>query len=153
PPPSVLDTMVVDALQSARTKEEEAAVYYGPVLVATPPITLYLASSYAPKATPRPRAAAAVYGGENSRMNRSASVPGAQTDARAALFAVTLAVLAAPKDRTLRISTASQYVVRSFCYWAGTNATRGWPCKNADIIRVTAELLRARPAGVTFYYL
>ncbi|KAJ7925163.1 hypothetical protein B0H13DRAFT_1600624, partial [Mycena leptocephala] len=142
PPPSVLDTMVAEALASARTKEEEAVVYYGPILAMTPPTSVYLASSYNPK---HKQAASAIYWGENSRMNKSSLVPGSQSDARAALYAVTLAILTAPQDRALSITTVSENAIRAFCYWAGANATRGWPGQNSDILRVTAELLRARP--------
>ncbi|KAJ7187851.1 hypothetical protein C8R46DRAFT_844280, partial [Mycena filopes] len=99
---------------------------------------------------PDARGGCGVYWGENSAGNASSAVPGEQTDARAALYAVILAITRAPRERTLTIYSGSQYAIRSFCYLAAGNATRGWPCKHADLIRAGAELLRARPAVVIF---
>ncbi|KAJ6630569.1 ribonuclease H-like domain-containing protein, partial [Mycena sp. CBHHK59/15] len=115
-------------------------------------VHVYVASSCVAAGKPNVRAGSGVYWGPNSSLNRCSSVPAKQTDGRAALFAVTLALLVAPKDRTLIIYSSSQFVIRTFCYWTGTNYTEGWPCKNADIIKATAELIRDRPAGVIFRY-
>ncbi|KAJ7656984.1 hypothetical protein DFH06DRAFT_917110, partial [Mycena polygramma] len=115
-------------------------------------VNVYLASSCAATGKPNMKAGSGTYWGPNSPRNKCSSVPGAQTSGRAALFAVTLALMSAPLDRTLVIYTTSQFVIRTFCYWVGRNYTEGWPCKNADIIRVTAELIRSRHAGVVFRY-
>ncbi|KAJ7168126.1 hypothetical protein C8R43DRAFT_876833, partial [Mycena crocata] len=144
--------MVRDALDSSRTPAEENRYYYGPVLVQTDPLHVYVASSCVSAGKPNARAGSGVYRGPNSRWNRGSSVPGRQTDGRAALFAVMLAVETAPEDRTLVIYCTSQFVIRTFCYWVGSNYTQGWPCENADIIKRTAELIRKRPAGVIFRY-
>ncbi|KAJ7647986.1 hypothetical protein FB45DRAFT_733256, partial [Roridomyces roridus] len=96
------------------------------------------------------RAGCGIYWGPNHRNNKGSSTPGGQTEARAALYAVTLALLMAPEDRTLVIYTPSLAVIRTFCYWTGSYYTEGWPCKNADIIKATAELIRNRSAGVIF---
>ncbi|KAJ7876023.1 hypothetical protein B0H13DRAFT_1579530, partial [Mycena leptocephala] len=113
---------------------------------------VYVASSCVSSGKPNVKAGSGAYWGPNSKWNKSSSVPGGQTDARAALFAITLALLSAPSDRTLVIYSSSQFAIRSFCYSVGTNYTQGWPCKNADIIKTTAELMRNRPAGVIFRY-
>ncbi|KAJ7147961.1 hypothetical protein C8R46DRAFT_837803, partial [Mycena filopes] len=102
---------------------------------------------------PDARAGGAVYWGEGSDGNIALAVPGLQSEGRAVLYAMVSAIIAAPSQRTLTIYTTSQYAIRSFCYWAGGNATRGWPCKNADIIRSGAEWLRARAAAVTFCWI
>ncbi|KAJ7141911.1 hypothetical protein C8R43DRAFT_825537, partial [Mycena crocata] len=85
--------------------------------------------------------------------NIGSAVPGAQSDARAALYAIALAIITAPKYKTLIINSGSQHAVRSYCYWASGNATRGWGCKDADIIRAGAEHLRARSGAVTFRWI
>ncbi|KAF7359946.1 Ribonuclease H1 [Mycena venus] len=144
--------MMTDALESARTAAEQNRFYYGPATVRTDPIYVYAASSCVAEGKPNVRAGSGVYWGPNNRSNRWSSVPGKQTDGRAALFAVTLAVLAAPRDRSLILYTSSKFVIRTFCYWTGKNYTEGWPCQNADIIKVTAELIRERSAGVEFRY-
>ncbi|KAJ7770190.1 hypothetical protein DFH07DRAFT_735521 [Mycena maculata] len=150
--PSVLDNMVKEALESCRTAAEQNRSYYGRVMVRTDTLHVYVASSCVTAGKPNIRAGSGVYWGPNSRWNKSSSVLGKQSDGRAGLFAVTLALLSAPMDRTLVIFSSSQFVIRTFCYWAGSNYTEGWPCKNADIIKVTAELMRKRPAGVIFRY-
>ncbi|KAJ7710537.1 hypothetical protein B0H17DRAFT_914638, partial [Mycena rosella] len=142
--------MVKDALAAARTQEEENVVYYGPILDASPPLSVYTASSCAKAGRADAKAGCGVYWGESNHRNKGAPVPGGQSDARAALYAITLAILTAPTYRTLTVYSPSQYAIRSFCYWVGENATRGWPCKHADIIRVGAEYLRARRAAVSF---
>ncbi|KAJ7167374.1 hypothetical protein C8R43DRAFT_1161026, partial [Mycena crocata] len=144
--------MVKDALESTRTAAEENRYFYGPVSVRTDPSHVYTASSCVAAEKPNVKAGCGVYWGPNSRWNKGSSVPGRQTDGRAALFAVTLALLSAQEDRTLVIYCTSQFVIRTFCYWVGSNYTQGWPCKNADIIRVTAELIRRRSASVIFRY-
>ncbi|KAJ7436896.1 hypothetical protein B0H11DRAFT_1754228, partial [Mycena galericulata] len=141
-----------EALDSARSSPEQNRFYYGRVTIRTDPLHVYVASSCVAAGKPNVRAGSGVFWGPNSRWNKCASIPGKQSDGRAALFAVTLAVLSAPVDRTLVIYSSSQFVIRTFCYWTGTNYTEGWPCKNADIVKVTAELLRKRPAGVIFRY-
>ncbi|KAJ7452725.1 hypothetical protein B0H11DRAFT_1741637, partial [Mycena galericulata] len=150
--PTILDNMMKDALDSARTAAEQNRCYYGRVTIQTDPLHVYVASSCVAAGKANVRAGSGVFWGPNSRWNKCASIPGRQSDGRAALFAVTLAVLSAPVDRTLVIYSSSQFVIRTFCYWTGTNYTEGWPCKNADIVKVTAELLRNRPAGVIFRY-
>ncbi|KAJ7034594.1 hypothetical protein C8F04DRAFT_886479, partial [Mycena alexandri] len=115
-------------------------------------LQVYVASSCVAAGKPNVKAGCGVYWGPNSGSNNSTSCPGRQTDTRAALFAVTLALLSAPSDRTLVIYSSSQLVIRTFCYWAGSNYTQGWPCQDADIIKSTAEIMRNRPAGVVFRY-
>ncbi|KAJ7082193.1 hypothetical protein B0H15DRAFT_737197, partial [Mycena belliarum] len=145
--------MLDDALKTARSQEEECRAYYGPVMSQSPATVIYVASSCKKGGSDDARAGCGIYWGDKSKRNVGASVPGAQSDARAALYAVVLALLNAPESRTLVITSGSQYAIRSFCYWAAGNATRGWPCTNADIIRVGSECLRARPAGVTFNWI
>ncbi|KAJ7856100.1 hypothetical protein B0H14DRAFT_2352911, partial [Mycena olivaceomarginata] len=130
-----------------------SVIYYGPILAATRLISVYLATSCVRGGKPSARAGCGLFWGEKSAGNVAGAIPGVQSDARASLYAVTLAIISAPKQRTLTVYTVSQYAIRSFCYWAGGNATRGWPCKHADIIRVGAEYLRARSAVVSFCWL
>ncbi|KAJ7167410.1 hypothetical protein C8R43DRAFT_877524, partial [Mycena crocata] len=150
PPPSALDNLVVEALEAARTTKEENDVYYGPVSAASRPVSVYVATSCIKAGKPGAQAGCGLYWGDRSPANVASAVPGNQSDARAALYAVALAIITSPGHKTLTIYSVSQYAIRSFCYWAGGNATRGWPCKHADIIRVGAEHLRARTAAVTF---
>ncbi|KAJ6576052.1 hypothetical protein DFH09DRAFT_914833 [Mycena vulgaris] len=145
--------MVRDALSAARTREEENVFYYGFITDASTPVTVYTSSSWVKTGKADARAGSGVYWGENNR--NTASAP--QSDARTALYAVTLAIMGAPRGRTLTIYSVSQCTIRSFCYWAGGNANLGWPVLALQARRyysrwrrIFASCLRARTAAVPF---
>jgi hypothetical protein len=48
---------------------------------------------------------------------------------------------------------SSEYVIRSFCYWAGDNETRGWSCANGDRLRDAVAWLAYRSAPTEFRWL
>ncbi|KAJ7877659.1 hypothetical protein B0H13DRAFT_1455624, partial [Mycena leptocephala] len=53
-----------------------------------------------------------------------------------------------PIHKNLVIYMASQYTIRSFCYWAGDNETRGWSCANGEEIHDAVGWLALRHAPV-----
>ncbi|KAJ7699696.1 hypothetical protein B0H14DRAFT_2297662, partial [Mycena olivaceomarginata] len=52
--------------------------------------------------------------------------------------------------KSLIVYTSSQYAIRSFCFWAGDNETRGWSCANGDVLRDTVGWISRRRASVDF---
>ncbi|KAJ7021683.1 hypothetical protein C8F04DRAFT_927500, partial [Mycena alexandri] len=90
------------------------------------------------------RAAFALWWGANSKRNCAYVVEGKATDGSAGALAVLCAARDAPLDTNLLIYMSSQYTIRSFCYWAGDNETRGWSCANGDELRDAVEWLAAR---------
>ncbi|KAJ6565312.1 hypothetical protein DFH09DRAFT_814965, partial [Mycena vulgaris] len=74
----------------------------------------------------------------NNQRNVVHQIEGSQTDSRAALFGVLKAIIQSKHNKPLTIYTSSQYAIRSFCYWAGENATRGWTCTHADVLKETS---------------
>ncbi|KAJ6582006.1 hypothetical protein B0H19DRAFT_887732, partial [Mycena capillaripes] len=72
------------------------------------------------------------------------------TEARAGILAVLCAAQDCPRNRELIIYMSSQYIIRSFCYWAEDNETRGWTCTNSDQICNTVGWLALWRALVEF---
>ncbi|KAJ7061086.1 hypothetical protein C8F01DRAFT_921872, partial [Mycena amicta] len=78
-------------------------------------------------------AGAATFWGFGMLFNRRARVFGKQTSARAEISAVILALQSAPPNRSLEISSRSQYAIKSLVYYASRNAASGWKCENGDL--------------------
>ncbi|KAJ7055697.1 hypothetical protein C8F01DRAFT_967744, partial [Mycena amicta] len=141
-PSTHLDNLVKMAVEASRSAEEETRAFYGPAAPSRyTPLLLYTASACVGTGD-QAKAACSVYGGPSR--HKTSAVPGKQTSTRAALFAIALALENCPGDRPLVVYTSSEFAIRTFAYWVGPNYTQGWPCKNADIIRATAELIRNR---------
>ncbi|KAJ7017090.1 hypothetical protein C8F04DRAFT_886534, partial [Mycena alexandri] len=96
------------------------------------------------------RAAFALWWGIDCKKNCAYMLEGDSTEANASILAVLCAVRDSPVNASLAIYMSSQYVIRSFCYWAGDNETRGWSCANGDSMRETVEWMSCREARVNF---
>ncbi|KAK7005880.1 reverse transcriptase domain-containing protein, partial [Favolaschia claudopus] len=143
--PTPLDILVKSTLELAVSSADATARLYGEVSTTSTAVTVYLAT-----ATGRDRTAFAVWQGEGCKWNCSFLIDEGGSDACAALLAVLCAARDCPADRRLTIYTASQYAIRSFCYWAGDHETEGWSCANGLVIRDTVEWLAQRTAPVEF---
>ncbi|KAJ7666023.1 hypothetical protein DFH06DRAFT_984771 [Mycena polygramma] len=146
-PPTALDKLAADALKASLSPSDASRRLYGPVLVSGDPVSVYCASSASSKTG---HTSFALYWGNNSPRNCAYRLEGKQSDARAALFAVLRAVMDSKGHRTLVIFTSSQFAIRSFCYWAGTNANLGWSCSHSDVLKCTTDRIRERDAPVEF---
>ncbi|KAJ7363836.1 hypothetical protein DFH08DRAFT_639277, partial [Mycena albidolilacea] len=104
-------------------------------------------------ARPDVAAAFAVYWGDNSAHNRGLGIPGRQLDSRTVLHAILFALTMANPSRVIEISTTSKYAVRSICYLAGGNHTRGWTCANGDLLDLIARAIQARSAQTVFTFI
>ncbi|KAJ7882361.1 hypothetical protein B0H14DRAFT_2234926, partial [Mycena olivaceomarginata] len=96
------------------------------------------------------RAAFALWWGSNCNRNCSFVVENAKGECCASILAVLCAARDCPRDRNLAIHMSSEYVIRSFCYWAGDNETRGWSCANGDRLRDAVAWLAYRSAPTEF---
>ncbi|KAJ7680743.1 hypothetical protein DFH06DRAFT_972944, partial [Mycena polygramma] len=146
-PPTDLDKLAADALSATLTPGEAVRRLYGPVTTASAPISVYCASSASSKTG---HTSFALYWGQDSPRNCAYRLEGKQSDARASLFAVLKAVMESKGHRTLVIFTSSQFAIRSFCYWAGTNANLGWSCAHSDVLKCATDMIREREAPVEF---
>ncbi|KAJ7740488.1 hypothetical protein DFH07DRAFT_688565, partial [Mycena maculata] len=148
-----LDIMARDALTASLSTADASRLLYGRVTKSGRPTTVYLASSAKRKSSSAGSAIFAIYWGANSPRNTAYTFDGAQTEARASLFAILMAVIDSRQDQTLIIYTSSQYAIRCFCYWAGENAMLGWPCTHADVLQEATSRISLRSAPVEFRWL
>ncbi|KAJ7166096.1 hypothetical protein C8R46DRAFT_294118, partial [Mycena filopes] len=132
-------------LASAISSKESTARLYGPVHSNTGAVTVYIGTS-----TRKGRAAFALWWGPDSKRNCAYVTEGKGSDGSASALAVLCAARDAAPGASLLIYTCSQYAIRSFCYWAGDNETRGWSCANGDELRDAAEWLAARTGPTNF---
>ncbi|KAJ7733653.1 hypothetical protein B0H16DRAFT_1277658, partial [Mycena metata] len=77
-----------------------------------------------------------------------------QTEGRALLTAIlySLVQVSAKAAKALEIFTTSKFAIRSICYAAGKNHTRGWDCANGDLLEAIGEAVRARSSQVIFIH-
>ncbi|KAJ7081431.1 hypothetical protein C8R44DRAFT_530490, partial [Mycena epipterygia] len=122
---------------------------YGPVFCSGRPVSVYITSSLVSKSSSI-HAAFSLYWGKNSCKNSAYQFEGKQTEARGSLVTVLKVVIEAPPNHSLIIFTASQYAIRSLCYWAGNNAVLGWPCAHGDILKVATDRIHERTAPLEF---
>ncbi|KAJ7877144.1 hypothetical protein B0H13DRAFT_1554240, partial [Mycena leptocephala] len=134
-----LDTMAENLLKISCSPQEASRLLYGPVFPSHRTVSVYLASA----AKGAERAAFGLYWGKGSKWNNARGFERQQTQARALLFDVLQAVLECDSDSSLVIFTSSEYAIRSFCYWAGDNTTRGWPCTHADVLKYATSQIHA----------
>ncbi|KAJ7658091.1 hypothetical protein B0H17DRAFT_863399, partial [Mycena rosella] len=113
-------------------------------------VSVYIGPSSKSNGTGSARGTFALYWGDDSPRNAAYRFQGAQNEARGSLFGVLKTVCENPPYKSLIIHTTSQYTIRSFCYWAGDNATRGWPCIHANVLIRATTLICGRSAPVKF---
>ncbi|KAJ7929722.1 hypothetical protein B0H13DRAFT_2264451, partial [Mycena leptocephala] len=141
-PPTDLDILARKALEASLTPDEALRQLYGPVT------SVYGIAR-------RVRAAGedlALLGQEFTQELCTQVRRTADRGARITLC-VLKAVIESNPSQTLIIFTASQYAIRSFCYWAGENAMLGWPCKHADVLKCATDQIRRRSAPIEFRYI
>ncbi|KAF7363667.1 RNA-directed DNA polymerase from mobile element jockey [Mycena sanguinolenta] len=143
--PTALDRLLDATLAAAVRPEEATARLYGPVYGQSHPTAVYIATSSRKKS-----AAFAVWWGEGSKANKSFRIEGEASDGLACILAILCAVRDCSSDKSLVIYTSSQYAIRSFCYWAGDNETRGWTCANGDALRDSVAWIAQRRAPLEF---
>ncbi|KAJ6495196.1 hypothetical protein C8R45DRAFT_771065, partial [Mycena sanguinolenta] len=59
-------------------------------------------------------------------------------------------IRSSPLRRTLRVSTRSEYVIRSIKYCAARNEACGWTCPNGDISKLIVQWVSAMAAPIHF---
>ncbi|KAJ7355941.1 hypothetical protein DFH08DRAFT_803872 [Mycena albidolilacea] len=151
PARTVCDALAENTLATTQTDEESTLALYGTVPDAERRrVHVVVAGVCVKHAQPGVSAAFGVYWGDNSAHNRGFGIPGRQLDARAILHAILFALTVANPSRVVDISTTSKYAIRSICYLAGGNHTRGWSCANGDLLELIARAVQARTAQTVF---
>ncbi|KAK7049162.1 hypothetical protein R3P38DRAFT_3620855 [Favolaschia claudopus] len=148
PTETELDRLLIRTLEAGKDEERKSLTLYGQVLANSDPLKVTVHGSCINSGKITASAGAAAYWGPNSRRNLSERTWGMQTNARAELVAVLLALRTAPSSKTLEIATRSEYAIRSVVYSAPMNAACGWRCLNGDILRLIFVLIKSRAAPI-----
>ncbi|KZV83869.1 ribonuclease H-like protein, partial [Exidia glandulosa HHB12029] len=141
-----------EVCNQTRTWKEAMGELYGPITaVASNPIHVATDGSCIGNGRTRAAAGAGVYWGPGNSKNTSVRLHGAlQTNNRAQLLAVLVAIDAADPARKLIIHSDSEYAIRSVAEWAPARAELGWHCTNADLLRSIQESIARRGAAIHF---
>ncbi|KAF8179041.1 hypothetical protein K438DRAFT_1502888, partial [Mycena galopus ATCC 62051] len=134
-----LDLLFEATLEAAITSTEATARLHGPVYEESPPVTVYIGTS-----SQKGCAAFAVWRDIDNQNNHAYVIEGDASEGKASILAVLCAVRDLPTNKTLSVYTSLQYAMRSLCFWAGDNETRGWSCANGDALRNTVEWITHR---------
>lgn len=147
-----IDAMLTELCNSKRTWEEAMQDMFGlPLRDGGNPVHVHTDGSSINNGLPNAAAGAGVYWGPGHAMNTCARLFGpVQTNNRAELLAVLIAVDTAEPDRTLVVHSDSEYAIRSIAEWAPARAELGWKCVNADLIRTVTESIARRAAPIHF---
>ncbi|KAJ7856019.1 hypothetical protein B0H13DRAFT_1551308, partial [Mycena leptocephala] len=143
--PTPLDLLLKATLEAAVSSAEATARLYGPVYEQSDPISIHIGTS-----THNGRAAFSLWRGVDSPRSCSYVLDGKATEPRACVMAVLCAARDCPQNKSLVIYTCSEYVIRSFCYWAGNNETRGWSCANGEEFCDAVGWIARRRAPINF---
>lgn len=150
PSETFLDKLLIEILDSS--SDDPIASTYGKVYADGDPLEIYTDGACLENGSPNARAGAGVYFGVNHISNSSTRVSGAQSNNRAELLAVLVALSSVSVRRCLCIYTDSQYVIRSIVHWGPGSASRGWVCANGDILKDIALWIKSRQSWVKFRY-
>ena len=123
---------------------------YGPIDSGSAPRTVYLSAASGSVRELGDRVAFGCYWGLNHRGNEVMQVPGDQNVSRACLAAIVHVLQTTDPSQSLLIYSTSQYAVRVFVFSAPAYSSRGWACKNADLLKLGVFFLQQRSAVVEF---
>jgi hypothetical protein len=126
PEDSELDKLRIETLEAGRDNSRKDLALFGPVLFSTNPVTVTICGACKNSGKHPNSAGAAAFFGQNSSLNCSIRVWGAQSNARADLISLLLAVQSAPKAKSLIVSTRSQYATRAIKYYLCVQKRRLW---------------------------
>ncbi|KAJ7127519.1 hypothetical protein C8R43DRAFT_866576, partial [Mycena crocata] len=149
---SPLDLLLNATLEACVTPEQANTRLYGAVLKQSNPVSAYITTSMKGG-----HASFAVWWGDGNRKNCGHIVDGKSSNARACILAVLCAARDSARDsapdKNLIIYTSSEYVIRSFCFWARDNETQGWSCANGEDISIAVGWLARRQAPTEFRWI
>ncbi|KAJ7124046.1 hypothetical protein C8R43DRAFT_899199, partial [Mycena crocata] len=140
-------------MDAKQTPDQALDSLWGPLLVESPPVQIYVEGASAKGNTSGP-AGAGIFFGPHSELNRSLRLPGPGrlTADRARLFAIHEAVRLVPEDKSLLIFCTSKMIICVLCYSAAKISQLGWPGKNGDFFKAIVKLLASRRADTCFVH-
>jgi ribonuclease HI/exonuclease III len=154
---SPLEVKVHNILQQKDNQQTYAQRLWQPASIPpTHPIIAYTDGSASVHAR-TPKAGSGVHFPEDPGKDISEGVPGAQTNNRAELFAILLAIEAADASRPLLIYSDSQHSIQSLCRWSLSwmqtgFSTKKWKVDNRDLMERTLAAVQRRPTAVSLHW-
>ncbi|KAJ6597844.1 hypothetical protein B0H10DRAFT_1827009 [Mycena sp. CBHHK59/15] len=152
PEETELDRLLIRTMKVGKDKSKKALQLFGQVLFNTNPVVVTICGVCKNAGKHTAQAGASAYFGHDSGLTRAVRVWGNQTNARADLVALLLAIQAAPKTKTLHISTRSEYAIMSVKYYAYRNDACGWKCPNGDVLKLIIQWIKCRSAPLHFIH-
>ena len=144
---SYLDRLLAELLETPCSPKDRLIATYGAFSSSCPPS--HTRRVYAYGRIARSQAGAGVFFGPQNASNSSWRVPGQQSDNRASLFAILLALSLTPSSIGLHIFSSSLYAIRSIFDWGPANASLGWHnSAHGDLLRLIACWIRGRTGPV-----
>ncbi|KZW01182.1 ribonuclease H-like protein, partial [Exidia glandulosa HHB12029] len=142
--------LLQEVMTDVRSWEQAMRDLYGPLLtVDKNPLFVWTDGSCFDVRKPSARAGAGVFWGEDCPRNIWRRLHGAQqTNNRAELFAILLALDNCDPRRALTLYSDSEYAIRSIAEWAPARADVGWTCKNGDLLQQISAVVLRRTAGL-----
>ncbi|KAJ7719197.1 hypothetical protein B0H16DRAFT_1336859, partial [Mycena metata] len=152
--PTPCDILTAETIAAAQTDDEATLDLYGTIAnVQYRHFTVHLSSLCRNQGRADARAAFGAYWGKDSRHNTGGRISGRQLDGRAMLVGVIYALEHLERSRGLDIFMTSKTIIRTICYAAGKNHTRGWDCANGDLLEHIAKIIRDRDAPISFHHI
>lgn len=145
-----IDNMLREVMAEPRSWMDAMIELYGPAQVQDKnPLLVWTDGSCIGAKTRHARAGAGVFWGRNCMRNRALRLPGlVQTNNRAELFAMLVAIDQSDPLRALTLYSDSEYAIRSIAEWAPARADTGWTCVNGDLLSQICVALQRRAARV-----
>lgn len=150
-----LSCMYADLVEGARasTPECRLELLVGKAYSTGHAVTVYTDGSALGNGMDGARAGAGVFWGNGAKDNLAVRVPDSQTNNRAEVYAVLLALMQAHPRRPLIICSDSEYAIRSLTEWAVAHAATDWSCANGDMLRDCMSWIQARTSTLHFEHI
>jgi ribonuclease HI len=153
PTETELDRLLISTLEAGKDDTKKAERLFSQVFVNTNPVVVTISGVCKNSGKHTAHAGASAYFGQNSGLNRAVRVWGKQTNSRADIVALLIAIQTAPRMKTLHISTRSEYAIRAVKYYAYRNEACGWECPNGDVLRLIIQWIKCRSAPIPFIHI
>ncbi|KAJ6492264.1 hypothetical protein C8R45DRAFT_825763, partial [Mycena sanguinolenta] len=145
--------MLIETINKGKDEKTKLLKLFGAVTVDTDPVKIAIYGACRNAGRHTATAGAAIYFGPGSRQNSAVRIWGNQTNSRADLIALLLAIRSLPRRKTVQVSTRSEYAIRSIKYYAAGNDACGWTCPNGDVLKLIVQWIRARQAPIHFVHI
>ncbi|EJD36322.1 ribonuclease H-like protein, partial [Auricularia subglabra TFB-10046 SS5] len=158
PPPvlpseTALDRLFIKALHSRADPDDALLRFFGYANVESHPVRVYTDGSCLGNGRSWAASGSGVFWGDSNPLNTAARTPGpGQTNNRAELYAVLIALRDAVVDKSLHLTSDSEYAITASTWNVPRAAQLSWDVPNGDLVAEIANRIQRRLAPVRFSY-